>query len=112
MHTDDTLESLDRATTDLGRQLRHFEKHTCTAYDTRELPKEEAARGRRQSRKQKVANTNDPPSAAGKGGGPKLKRFNLSTYKLHAMGDYVHTIRCFGTTDSYSTQPVWSTLHP
>jgi hypothetical protein len=34
------------------------------------------------------------------------KELSLSTYKLHALGDYVHTIRRFGTTDSYSTQPV------
>ena len=33
---------------------------------------------------------------------PKI--FNLSTYKLHALGDYVNTIRLFGTTDSYTTQ--------
>jgi hypothetical protein len=34
------------------------------------------------------------------------KTFNLQTYKLHALGDYVSSIRRFGTTDSYSTQPV------
>lgn len=34
------------------------------------------------------------------------KLFNLFTYKLHALGDYVSTIRLFGTTDSYSTQIV------
>jgi len=36
----------------------------------------------------------------------KSKMLNLSTYKLHALGDYVNTIRHFGTTDSYSTQTV------
>lgn len=34
------------------------------------------------------------------------KTFNLSTYKLHSLGDYVDTIRKYGTTDSYSTEPV------
>ncbi|KAG6919658.1 hypothetical protein DXG01_003522, partial [Tephrocybe rancida] len=34
----------------------------------------------------------------------KAKEFSLSTYKLHAMGDYVSTIETFGTTDSYSTE--------
>jgi hypothetical protein len=34
------------------------------------------------------------------------KKFNLNTYKHHALGDYVETIRRFGTTDSYSTEPV------
>jgi hypothetical protein len=36
----------------------------------------------------------------------KKKKFNISTYKFHALGDYVRTIRMFGTTDSYSTQTV------
>jgi hypothetical protein len=34
------------------------------------------------------------------------KQLNLKTYKYHALGDYLHTIRRVGTTDSYSTQPV------
>ena len=29
------------------------------------------------------------------------------TVKFHFLGDYVHHIRKFGTTDSYSTQLVW-----
>lgn len=36
----------------------------------------------------------------------KVKTLNLSTYKYHALGDYVRMIRMFGTTDSYSTQIV------
>ncbi|KAG6909309.1 hypothetical protein DXG01_001108 [Tephrocybe rancida] len=32
------------------------------------------------------------------------KRFSLSTYKVHALGDYYSAIRTFGTTDSYSTE--------
>ncbi|KAG6916065.1 hypothetical protein DXG01_008590 [Tephrocybe rancida] len=34
----------------------------------------------------------------------KAKEFSLSTYKIHALGDYVATIQAFGTTDSYSTE--------
>jgi hypothetical protein len=34
------------------------------------------------------------------------KMLNLNTYKHHALGDYVATIRKFGTTDSYSTEAV------
>lgn len=40
------------------------------------------------------------------------KVLNLSTYKVHALGDYVNTIRTFGTTDSYSTQTVCPYLTP
>ncbi|KAJ3530549.1 hypothetical protein NMY22_g8529 [Coprinellus aureogranulatus] len=39
-----------------------------------------------------------------KGEGRKAKTLNLKTYKWHALGDVVSTIRLFGTTDSYSTQ--------
>jgi hypothetical protein len=42
------------------------------------------------------------PSVSGK----RRKTFNLLTSKLHALGDYVETIKAFGTTDSYSTQIV------
>jgi hypothetical protein len=34
------------------------------------------------------------------------KTLNLNTYKWHALGDVVPTIRLFGTTDLYSTQIV------
>ncbi|KAJ8692097.1 hypothetical protein PTI98_009438 [Pleurotus ostreatus] len=102
MHTEDTLASLTRATKDLGRQLRSFATTTCMAFDTKELPKEEAARGRRQSQKKNTsASTTAQPAAQG----PKVKRFNMATYKHHSLGDYVPSIRRFGTTDSYSTQP-------
>jgi hypothetical protein len=36
----------------------------------------------------------------------KPKYLNLNTYTYHALGDYAKTIQHFGTTDSYSTQPV------
>ena len=42
--------------------------------------------------------------------GRKPKQFSLRRYKYHALGDYVSTIRRYGTTDSYSTEPV-RTLH-
>ncbi|KAG6905803.1 hypothetical protein DXG01_000659 [Tephrocybe rancida] len=34
----------------------------------------------------------------------KDKNFNLNTYKVHSLGDYVSAIRTFGTMDSYSTE--------
>lgn len=35
-----------------------------------------------------------------------LKTLNLNTYKAHSHGDYAATIRRYGTTDSYTTEPV------
>lgn len=219
LHTESTLDLLEQTTTQLGTQLRRFQSYTCSFFVTRELPKEEAARGRRQARKKPTpmapaqSGSGGPPSRAtrgrvgstrargrgvgrgrgqqldqqlvndgasntenpdlgpaeassrgrvapararghghgtgrGRGQGQqlpgltvpptnddtsnaeipnpapaeepnltskpakprKLKTFSLLTYKLHALGDYVRTIRWFGTSDSYSTQPVRYTI--
>jgi hypothetical protein len=40
----------------------------------------------------------------------KAKTFNLDTYKYHSLGDYTEHIRQYGTTDSYSTEPVCYSL--
>ncbi|KAG1901203.1 uncharacterized protein F5891DRAFT_1187899 [Suillus fuscotomentosus] len=71
---------------------------TCAVFDTVELPKEKAARQRR------VAQRAGPNSIPSESSGPRVKVFNLSTYKFHAMGDYLRTIKLFGTTDSFTTQ--------
>ena len=36
----------------------------------------------------------------------KVKRFNMSTYKIHCIPDYPDAIWKYRTTDSYSTQMV------
>ncbi|KAF7349533.1 hypothetical protein MSAN_01743700 [Mycena sanguinolenta] len=101
LHTETTLGLLDSVTTVLGRLLRRFKRVVCPEFATKELPSEEAARGRRQAKK----------AAQGKGKGrattkttPNAKEYNLNTYKFHSLGDYPSTIRWFGTSDSYSTQ--------
>lgn len=114
MHTETTIGWLQQCTRNLGTQIRRFESHTCTFFDTRELPSEEAARRRRQAKKNPssgnpTANNTSGPNATTT---PSTKKtFNLFTIKLHALGDYVRTITTFGTTDSYSTQPVSNTFH-
>lgn len=103
MHTDETLKLLDDMTVRLGKQLRHFESHTCVAFKTQELKREAERRQRRQLRNlagNGEAATSMPQAAR------RPKTFNLQTYKLHALGDYSASIRNFGTTDSYSTEPV------
>lgn len=40
--------------------------------------------------------------------GKRRKWFNLLTYKAHALGDYVWSIRWFGPSGSFSSQPVRS----
>ena len=101
LHTDGTLDWLDQSTKELGTQIRKFARHTCSCFDTVELPAEEAARARRRARK-----PNNSAASTSASTSKKRVPFNLIMYKLHALGDYVRTIRAFGTTDSYSTQPV------
>jgi hypothetical protein len=105
MHTDTTLEYLELATTSLGTVLRRFVRTTCEAFVTKELPREAEARKRRKPASTgKKANTDAPTSKTPEKN--KRKLFSLSTYKLHALGDYAETIRHYGTSDSYSTQIV------
>ena len=99
VHTTDTLAFFDTATTVLGQSVRKFHKTTCAYYPTMELPHEYAARGRREA---VLASNQMKPTASR----AKQKSLNLSTYKFHALGDYVNTIKLMGTTDNYTTQLV------
>jgi hypothetical protein len=101
LHTDVTLDMVNSATTLLGQALRDFKANTCSTFTTRELRREVNARNRRQAKKsatQKLADNVTQTS--------RLKEFNLNTYKFHALGDVANAIREFGTTESYSTEPV------
>src|ERR1700743_3521191 len=91
MHTDLTLDLLGTVTREFGRLMRQFRDETLDKFNTVELPRETGTR---------------------QGGecSSKKKKLNLNTYKFHSLGDYVATIRLFGTTDSYSTQVVSSIL--
>lgn len=107
MHTDQTLDIFDRVTMAIGAELRHFATTTCSAFHTKELRRETAARQRRALKR----NTNQngsalPPTDSGQQMGALPKKFNIHTIKNHSLGDYPDQIRRYGTTDSYSTEPV------
>ena len=102
MHTDTTLSLFSQVTTSFGNSLRTFKEKTCKVYTTRELEREHAGRMRRQAKGKTSMHQKH------KSGARQPKQLNLKTYKFHALGDYVQTIRQFGTTDSYSTQSVSS----
>lgn len=108
MHTDATLAVLDDVTTELGEQLRAF-KNTCTNFPTCELRREADARKRRQAAQ---VLTGDPSTLANgltpRSSQRQPRTLNLQTYKVHALGDYVATIKMYGTTDSYTTAIVSS----
>jgi hypothetical protein len=130
MHNDRTLDIMQAVTVSLGDELRRFSQTTCSAFATKELHREYNARIRREAstaakkshgaagpsdRANQASPTemdllgslvSDPPPVQTGLSGKCLKTFNLSTFKGHSLGDYVDTIRHYGTSDSYSTEPV------
>lgn len=102
-HTETTLNDFENSTTRLGEYVRTFQRKLCPEYDTKELPSETAARGRRQSAKAAKEGTSAVTTAPIQKG---QKKFNPNTYKFHALGDYTSAIRLHGTLDSYNTQLV------
>ena len=96
MHTDETLTLLDTITERIGKRLRHFQRKTCTAFNTKELKRDAESC---QHQELKTGSTSTSQATR------RQKTFNLQTYKLHALGDYASSIRKYGTTDSYSTEP-------
>jgi hypothetical protein len=107
MHTDSSLELLSEATKTFGHAIREFQEKTCVAFTTHELDRERATRLRRQERKPASVKPGHSNSDSKKSSNVKQpKQFNLKTYKFHALGDYYNAIKRFGTTDSYTTQPV------
>lgn len=105
-HTEYTVRSLRSQTKELGRQLRHFANNTCSKYETKRLPSEEAARIRRRAGKAKKQNKKTGGGGSTTEDGPDVKRFSLTTYKIHALGDYADHIERFGPTDCFTTQHV------
>ncbi|KAJ7067287.1 hypothetical protein C8F01DRAFT_980626, partial [Mycena amicta] len=114
MHTDTTIEMLRTSTKELGRLLRRFRDHVCPFFKTKELPTEERTRERAQARNKSKGKGkgNTTTRSTVTNAGTTKKEYNMFTYKLHALGHYVASILWFGTSDSYSTQPVsvYSTL--
>ncbi|KAG1868437.1 hypothetical protein F4604DRAFT_2020743 [Suillus subluteus] len=107
MHTETTLNFLDNLTTRLGQALCRFKQSTCDSFITQELPKEAAARGRQKPAYSAKGKSKAMPAKKGNKStteGTQQQYFNMSTYKLHALGDYVKSIWLFGTTDNFSTQ--------
>jgi hypothetical protein len=123
MHNDLTLDVMEAAAASLGKMLQEFQDSTCLAFATKELRREYDARVRHEAKqkgqrsstssviRQPTQTTNlpsvDPTAASGsRPGGRHPKGFNLSTYKGHSLGDVMNAVREYGTTDSFSTEPV------
>jgi hypothetical protein len=108
LHIDYTLEILDEVTRQIGVEFRAFTAKTCPAFNTRELQRESDARRRRQLEKGGRKSSKASTAGTHPASESKQKVFSINTYKYHSLGDYANTIRKFGTSDSYSTEPVRS----
>ncbi|KAI0324839.1 hypothetical protein GY45DRAFT_1375236 [Cubamyces sp. BRFM 1775] len=80
----------------LGDSLQKFKQKVCGVFSTKELPKETIAHFRRAKAGSK--------GMVATSGCTKNKVFNMSTYKLHQLGDYATTICHFGTVENTTTQ--------
>ena len=107
---DSTLSDLENSATRLGDLLRKFKNEVCGEYATRDLPSEEAARGRCQASKalkMAAGGPQAPTTAAAQSALPKpaskYREFNMETYKLHALPNIPAAIRAFGVTENTST---------
>ncbi len=101
MHSPQTIDALSDAAGSVGDSVRTFAKKVCPKYNTLELPKELAARGRRKARMTKGKKIGGPASRTA-----KHKAFNYETYKFHALRDYAATVRAVGPLDNSSAQTV------
>jgi hypothetical protein len=107
MHSELTVDIMDQVTSAVGDQFRNFKAQVCSAYNTQELRQEVETRARHHAKRAaKQAGGQAAQSAGSFKNIHQKKVFNFQTYKFHALGDYVSTIRQYGTCDSYSSEPV------
>ncbi|KAF8834539.1 hypothetical protein BDN67DRAFT_874953, partial [Paxillus ammoniavirescens] len=101
MHTDYTLDIMEHSTVHLAKQICKFSAEMCPAFATKELRREAESRRRRSAQKGPAQSSSFPTVDTV----CRPKTLNLQTYKLHALGEYHHHVKVFGTTDSFSMQP-------
>lgn len=104
LHTETTISDLEGSSTRLCALLRKFKKEVCSKYQTKDLPAEVHARGRRAAKNAKKAAESGQSTSATSDGRPKVREFNMNTYKIHAIPDYAASIRKYGTIDNTSSQ--------
>ncbi|QRW23996.1 Maltodextrin phosphorylase [Rhizoctonia solani] len=110
-HTTETLGIMKKLTAKLGSELCSFAELTNTMNVSETLDKY-ARQKKQQAAAQALRSTQTTGLKAQSKAiahpqmpdGRRKCLFNINTYKVHAIGHYVHTITEFGTTDSYSTQ--------
>ncbi|KAK2459571.1 hypothetical protein APHAL10511_008410 [Amanita phalloides] len=104
LHMESTVCTLEHSSWHLGFALREFKNKVCSCYVTKDLPSEEAARGRRHAAIAKTGTRANAKDSMHMKSSKKEHFFNLSTYKLHALADYPSAIHKYGMTDGFTSQ--------
>jgi hypothetical protein len=99
MHTDLTLDVMDRITVMLGKKLRLFQQETCQAFQTRELKRERDARIRREHKKSATMRGNSSPVR------DSITRTFLPR-DLTASGEPVFGVPCRGAISAHQHFPI------
>jgi hypothetical protein len=102
LHTGCTIEAIKLATPVLGDELRSFKSLMADQIDTKETPREVAARARRATRKASKTGRPVPEST----GEARPKELNLNTLKVHRLGHVAQCIEEYGSLDSYDSRIV------
>jgi formiminotetrahydrofolate cyclodeaminase len=111
LHTTASLEAFKSTRKELGKALRLFNSQVCNLHTTRELPRETAARERREARAlQKAIEEGRSAPEKSATSGQKAMAFSMTTFKLHGTAHLPEDVALYGTSDNYSTQTVCS--HP
>ena len=85
LHTNMTLEMMDTVCTSLCQAVRDFATITCPRYVSKELPKEAHTCIAHQTDQVNCAKSRMQKKTAG----TKKKQFNMETFKLHCIPNYV-----------------------
>ena len=96
-HPKEAAAKARRAAANLRQQTKKIAKPAKSA------PGKKSTKGKQPAKK---------PATKGKKPEKKAITMSLLTYKFHALGDYAQTIRQRGTTDSYNTQTVSTSIYP
>lgn len=110
-HTETTVTDLENSGTRLGKILRIFKNELCSEYAMKDLPSEEAPRGRRKAAIILKAGGQDAAAAASTSTGQQAKKskfrgFRMETYKLHSFPDLAASIRAHGVSENTSSKNV------
>ena len=92
LQMEDTLALLDQALRWHGAQVHQFQRVTCAAFETKELPQESTQRQRRELAGMQSGHRKMPAKSS-----PLPISFNINTYKFHVLGDYSDSKNPFHT---------------